>query len=80
MSTQVETTRVPATTVVDLVVSLASAIAKIETATKGIEIQAPGMARKHLLEAIQSAQGHLMQAEDLAIRHVRELEARLKQE
>lgn len=80
MSTQVETTTVPVTTVLDLVISLASAIAKSEMALKGVEIKAPEMARRHLLDSIQSAQGHLMQAEDLAIRHVRELEACLKEE
>ena len=73
MSPQVDTT------LVDLVVSLASAIARCETATKAVEVEAPELARKHLLDSIQSAQGSLMQAEDLAIQHIRELESRLTQ-
>ncbi len=68
------------TTLIDLVVTLGSAIARCETAVKSVDVQAPVLARKHMLESIQSAQGSLMQAEDLAIRHIRELENRLKQE
>ncbi len=70
----------PDTTLVDLVVTLGSAIARCETAVKSADVEAPGLARRHILDSIQSAQGSLMQAEDLAIRHIRELESRLKQE
>ncbi len=58
----------------DLEVSLRCAIARIETASKALEVTAPAMARRQLTDSIQAAQGFLMQAEDLAIQHVRRLE------
>ena len=63
----------------DLAASLGQAIASCERAAKAIMVTAPEMARKQLLDTIQSAQGSLMQAEDLAIMRIRELERRLKE-
>ncbi len=64
----------------DLAASLGQAIASCKRAARAITVEAPEMARKQLLDVIQSAQGSLMQAQDQAIQRIRLLEDRLKQE
>ncbi len=64
-------------TLADLEVSLRCAISRIELASGALELQAPGLARKQIIDNIQAAEGFLMQAGDLAIQHVRSLEALL---
>jgi hypothetical protein len=52
----------------------------VEAAKQAVLIQAPRLAAAQLKNAIEMAQGKLMEAHDLAWNHVKELEVRLKEE